>query len=760
MKTALHRFFLAALLAAAITSSHAQNSMVPSAMSYQGFLTDAQGDPVAPTTPENRNVEFRIYSVAAGGVALWGEAQTATVFKGNFSVILGNGTALSGIPSGTAAFTSVFTNATTADLYFGISPQGGAEFAPRQKLLASAFALRAKTAEAVNASAQANGVASQFNWLAANNLAINGHGKVTGNNVLEFGFGVPNKEGSAGMIGYDVFGASGLSIVGGGETGASRKLNLFAEGGTTMTGPLFFGNRVGQHINLFNDTSAIGVQGGVTYFRESEGNFFFYKGGTHSDIGGNPGNGGVTLAEMRPSGFALLQGRFSGDGSGLTNLPAPSFVNNLALYGTITRHGHGPYIATPAGEHALGSQDWTTYMRTPRHFSWYLGGNHDNAELSAGGGSRLMTLNAGGLNVGQGALTMENGPLHFGSRLGQHINLFGTTNGLGIQSGRLYQRATGFSWFVGGSHSDAEQDAGGGVKLADWSLSRIDFNRRVYITASPTDGLAPLEVNGSSGVPVGGARHYHVSGQNQFGPGENLVVSIRANTSIVAASFVANSDIRMKLPEGRSDAARDLATLGALEVTDYTMKDKTVDRGRAHKKLIAQQVEKVYPQAVSKTHGVVPDIFRIASAKDGLITFKEAGETTLKKGETVRLVRDDGEIVSEVTAVKREGFTVKDAVKDGEVFVYGRRVNDLRGVDYEAIAMLNVSATQELTRQLRAQTTANEKLSAENIALQKQVAALKAGAARQDERLAAIETLLKSGSRPVTQQTNAKTAAR
>lgn len=35
-----------------------------------------------------------------------------------------------------------------------------------------------------------------------------------------------------------------------------------------------------------------------------------------------------------------------------------------------------------------------------------------------------------------------------------------------------------------------------------------------------------------------------------------------------------------------------------------------------------------------------------------------------------------------------------------EVFVYGREVADLRSVDYDAISMLNVSATQELHRKI------------------------------------------------------------
>ncbi len=37
------------------------------------------------------------------------------------------------------------------------------------------------------------------------------------------------------------------------------------------------------------------------------------------------------------------------------------------------------------------------------------------------------------------------------------------------------------------------------------------------------------------------------------------------------------------------------------------------------------------------------------------------------------------------------------------MFVYGREVNDFRTVDYDAIAMLNVSATQELHRLVQSQ---------------------------------------------------------
>ena len=85
--------------------------------------------------------------------------------------------------------------------------------------------------------------------------------------------------------------------------------------------------------------------------------------------------------------------------------------------------------------------------------------------------------------------------------------------------------------------------------------------------------------------------------------------------------------------------------------------------------------------------------------KDGWVKLA----TTLKQGERVRLLGDKKEGIHEVLEIA-EGKFRTDFVADGsEVFVYGREVKDFRSVDYEAIAMLNVSATQELNRRLEQQ---------------------------------------------------------
>jgi len=76
--------------------------------------------------------------------------------------------------------------------------------------------------------------AQQFCVRASGGVKLNGSG-ATGT-YLELGFGVSGKEVSAGKIGYALFTAGALDIVGAGTVGSNRKIKLWAEGGVTATG--------------------------------------------------------------------------------------------------------------------------------------------------------------------------------------------------------------------------------------------------------------------------------------------------------------------------------------------------------------------------------------------------------------------------------------------------------------------------------------------------------------------------------------------
>jgi hypothetical protein len=220
-------------------------------------------------------------------------------------------------------------------------------------------------------------------------------------------------------------------------------------------------------------------------------------------------------------------------------------------------------------------------------------------------------------------------------------------------------------------------------------------NGSVGIGTVPT--RAKLEISGSvnTGINIGG--YLNRNGASTINNTDyNTDFSIWCSSRIAATEVWAFSDARIKNIQGRSDGASDLAILSRIEITDYTPKDVIAKGTSPHKKVIAQQVETVYPQAVTKSTDVVPDIYRKATVKDGWVKLA----TDLKVGERVRLIAEKAEGIHEVIEMRDGAFRTAFQPAGENIFVYGREVKDFRSVDYEAIAMLNVSATQELAKRL------------------------------------------------------------
>jgi hypothetical protein len=263
---------------------------------------------------------------------------------------------------------------------------------------------------------------------------------------------------------------------------------------------------------------------------------------------------------------------------------------------------------------------------------------------------------------------------------------------LGISA---YRNTPGNDWTTAaillGMNVDASPRSGGWIALAP---SGVGIG-----TSTPR---YPLEVQGSRDLSPGKVGQFFYNSQSGS-TGTNITttgtypVGIFCAQIIVSAGVVATSDVRIKNVIGRSDAASDLAKLMQIEVTDYKYKDEVGQGAQPEKKLIAQQVEKVYPQAVGSSVGVVPDIYQQATMENGWVILA----TNLQIGDRVRLITDAGASVHEVREVANGKFRTDLSAPNGPVFVFGREVKDLRFVDYEAISMLNVSATQELLRKVQ-----------------------------------------------------------
>lgn len=142
------------LLVSSAVSALAQTTQVPELLSYQASVTDSSGTPIGATGPVNRDVTFKFYTSSTGGNPVYAETQVVTIANGDFSVLIGNGNGVSGLPGrvGPASPIVSLASITLSPLYLGITVDDGtaavdAEISPRQQLASAAFATRAQIAE-------------------------------------------------------------------------------------------------------------------------------------------------------------------------------------------------------------------------------------------------------------------------------------------------------------------------------------------------------------------------------------------------------------------------------------------------------------------------------------------------------------------------------------------------------------------------------------------------------------------------------------
>ncbi|MCB0650675.1 MAG: tail fiber domain-containing protein [Saprospiraceae bacterium] len=222
-------------------------------------------------------------------------------------------------------------------------------------------------------------------------------------------------------------------------------------------------------------------------------------------------------------------------------------------------------------------------------------------------------------------------------------------------------------------------------------------------------------------------------------------ISILAEGDIITKTgLFTTSDIRIKKNISLTSTLKDLQSLKAIEIVNYEMIDDIADN-RSYKKVIAQQLEEVYPIAVQQaTQGFIPSVFQPSISFDKITT----GEYQLVVAKEHHLAVNDkldlkcypgnSSVIAEVIRViSPKEFVVQSTTELDNmesIFVYGKQVDDLLSVDYDAISMLNVSATQELAKQ-------TEQLQAENQALTARVAELEKQLESMDELKASVAQL-------------------
>ena len=139
------------------------------------------------------------------------------------------------------------------------------------------------------------------------------------------------------------------------------------------------------------------------------------------------------------------------------------------------------------------------------------------------------------------------------------------------------------------------------------------------------------------------------------------------------------------------------------------MKDKMRYGNKFFKKVIAQEVEKVYPQVVSVTIGFIPNVYAVPgkiekTAKGYLLHFTNKHNLS-KAAKKIQLMMESETKQFDIVSIPSENQVVINAtdLKTDKVFVYGEEINDFRNIDYNGLVTLNISATQELSKLVKKQ---------------------------------------------------------
>ena len=244
---------------------------------------------------------------------------------------------------------------------------------------------------------------------------------------------------------------------------------------------------------------------------------------------------------------------------------------------------------------------------------------------------------------------------------------------------------------------------------------KIDEGYRLGVGTD--DPKAPVHISGGANLNAGAyVNDSDGSGQEAFGhfgshstnyttafssSGNTDDYSLIAEEGIAATEFHAYSDVRIKKDIVQIDQIDALDRIKKLHVTDYQYIDRQQHGVERKTGFLAQEVAEIYPQAINRRKGVLPDIYAVPREwkyEDGMLHVSMEQAHQLKPGSQVRMISDKGSQIMKVESVSgNHEFQVTWSNPDTRsLFVYGTMVNDFLALDYDEIFSLNVAATQEL----------------------------------------------------------------
>ena len=593
------------LLVSSAAVSLAQTSQVPNLLSYQASVTNASGTPIGATEPVNRTVTFQFYTTSTGGTPVYAESQVVTIANGDFSVLLGNGNGVSGLPGRVVPASPIrsLASITLSPLYLGITVDDGtaavdAEISPRQELASAAFATRAQVAEGLADGKLATGMVADS---AITTVKIGGN-QVTTAKIADAN--ITTAKLATGSVTLDKLDTTAIGVWTPNGPNIYRTSGNVGIGQPSPSHPLNFANALGNKISLYGNSAnhmGLGIQPNLLQIYTSqvaEDVAFGYGSSTaFTETMRIKGNGNLGIGTNSPASKLHISG-----GSAIIDSDGSTSVAVLRGGGV-----GGAELAVAGGAGAY-STSAATNDAVVRSLSGKL-------HLQSGNGAAAITVDAankvgmgtispvnkldirGKLSVGDaqpdagynGALQITRGP-----SAAQHINMVRTGNA---------------AWSLGYVANTNTFGIGGGVTTdSDFNPTfRMDTNGRTMINTTNssqgdlsvgTGGL--VSVGSYAGSPGYMRMRYSNDGRIMFdafntalGPQEWRGFSYNGNNDLDW-----QSDRRLK--KNIVDAEPMLDRLMQLPFRRYQWKSSINPSISSEFGVIAQEVKPLFPDLIGK----------------------------------------------------------------------------------------------------------------------------------------------------------------
>jgi hypothetical protein len=273
----------------------------------------------------------------------------------------------------------------------------------------------------------------------------------------------------------------------------------------------------------------------------------------------------------------------------------------------------------------------------------------------------------------------------------------------------------GYNWYIGGTQIGYFDYSG-----SNWRISTNGSQKLILCSGSQNTlqcgngglGQYPVEIYGYRTV-YGSYWQYTGGGLNWGVLTQNFNIGLYVQYTVSAdGGYLLASDERIKKDIKPAESGS-LEVISTIPIKSHSYIDSFVNGCPTAFNVIAQDIERTYPEAITKGDGFIPDMFVKCNwihVDEKQIEINIPKLHTVKAGDKVKLIlEDDSSKESIVTSIKNETtFIVEkwDEFKleiSDELFVYGKQIDDFLRVDKIKLGVLALAGVKELNQIVKLQ---------------------------------------------------------